>query len=71
MDEQPTSLPLDASLIMRHNVACAASIIAANRNIKPKKGCVDDDMTKIINEVSDSYRYTIWYLEKHVPAHGF
>jgi len=65
MSTQPTQLPLDESVISRHNIACAVAVVANERGVKPQEGGVDEQMNKIVHDVMNAYDYTLWYLEKY------
>ena len=51
---------VDEQLLIAHNIACAASIIACNRGVNPKEAHICPEMDKIISEVTTAYKYTIW-----------
>lgn len=55
----------DETTLAIHNIACAASVIAANRSIKPQGVSTDTEMDKIIAEVTNAYKYTIWKLSRY------
>jgi hypothetical protein len=64
-EQKPILLPVDESSIFRHNIACAAAIIAEKRGIELKHGGVNENMDKIIHDVMNYYDYTLWYLENY------
>jgi len=58
---------IDEQLLIAHNIACAASIIAVTKGIQPQGCHVVNEMDKILHDVAEAYKYSIWRLDKYDP----
>ena len=59
---------LDEKVLIKHNIATAASIVAAVRGVKPEDSGVNTAMAEILHEVKNGYSWVLWSLERHQPS---
>jgi len=64
MSHQPTT-NIDESLLINHNIACAASIVASIKGVKPEGPTTSMEMDAIIFEIVEAYKYSIWRFDKY------
>jgi len=55
----------DESLLVGHNIACAVSIIAGIKGIKPIDAGANMEINQIITDAKEVYKYAIWRLNRY------
>lgn len=65
---RPFDTEFNEYILIKHNIATAVAIVAANNDISPKESEANYEMGKILDAVKKAYEYTLWSIERHHPS---